>query len=398
MPVWGSYFLPNNKIINSYAPSHDFNFYLKYNEFINKFITKWMGTFATDERAVVLSLSNNKNIDDSMVDILIPVLPVICYLNLSATSLTDAGLTKLTDAISKNGIGRLKCIDVSEIKVSDAVVKKLKDTIKQAAAAWEKKNKGAKYRLEEGGVIYRKPMTIQEPGKKPAVTPVGAPAIVSADASEPIPATIVENPVPAVESVVTPDVTTEIVAPIAVEPDSTVTPAQEMAPTPSEAPESEGVPATVAPIPTADSTTEAVASDAAEPVVAATVPTEAPEANAAAPKKKVHHVAHAPKVAPATTDASVAVATTPIATTEPTAAPEASVATPKKKNHVGHGTHAPKAAPATATEPTAVATEPTTAVTEVSAVAPKGKGAHHAAHSSKAQAPVAAAAEPIPAQ
>ena len=121
------------------------------------FISKWSLQFKNDKKNVIWNLSENKNLDDSVIDAL--DCSSIYSLNLSGTSITDSGIAKISSILDANGIGNLVCIHLTSTKVTDAGVASLKTSIQKAVEVWKTTHLGQEYNLQgtdNSGVIYEK--------------------------------------------------------------------------------------------------------------------------------------------------------------------------------------------------------------------------------------------------
>jgi hypothetical protein len=109
---------------------------------------EFINTASANDRSVVLNLSNNPGIGDGLlagVD-----LRCIVYLNLSHTSITDAGIANLISIIQSGGLNKLICINLSDTKVTPNGVESLRQAMRSAvdSAQITGKLKG------KDGVIY----------------------------------------------------------------------------------------------------------------------------------------------------------------------------------------------------------------------------------------------------
>ena len=126
-----------------------------------EFIAKWSAEFKKANKTVIWNLSDNKNLDDNVIDAL--DLPSIYSLNLTGTSVTDAGLTKIAALLETNGIGKLVCITLSDTKVTDAGVTSLRAAMQKAVEVWKTKNPGKEFKLQgtdNSGVIFENTPTL----------------------------------------------------------------------------------------------------------------------------------------------------------------------------------------------------------------------------------------------
>ena len=134
----------------------------------NEFVAKWAGEFAKDKKTVIWNLSDNPNLDDGVIDSL--DLPSIRSLNLSGTSVSDAGITKIGAMLEANGIGQLVCVHLSGTKVTEAGVAALKNSTQKAVEVWKAKNPGKNYELKgqnNSGVEFEKiPTFPKHPGPR----------------------------------------------------------------------------------------------------------------------------------------------------------------------------------------------------------------------------------------
>jgi hypothetical protein len=120
-------------------------------------IGKLMQQFKKDGKIVVLSLSNNVNLGDECIDVILPYLDSVCSLNLSGTKVTDAGLSKIISHIGTDGIGHLRHITISGADVTLAGVTELRTSMQNAMSMSGNDQKGQVYALKgESGVTYRK--------------------------------------------------------------------------------------------------------------------------------------------------------------------------------------------------------------------------------------------------
>ena len=147
-----------------------------------EFVSKWAAQFKKDNKSVVWNLSNNKNLDDNVIDAL--DFSSVYSLNLSGTSVSDRGIAKISAILETKGIGKLVCIHLSGTKVTDAGVKSLKSSIQKALELWKTQNPGKEYKLQGeagSGVVFEKILAFpRENAKKtsePAVTETAVPAI-----------------------------------------------------------------------------------------------------------------------------------------------------------------------------------------------------------------------------
>lgn len=121
------------------------------------FVSKWAAQFKKDNKNVVWNLSDNKNLDDSVIDAL--DFASIYSLNLSGTSVSDSGIAKISAILETSGIGKLVCIHLSGTKVTDAGVTSLKSSIQKAVELWRMQNPGKEYKLQgtdNSGVVFEK--------------------------------------------------------------------------------------------------------------------------------------------------------------------------------------------------------------------------------------------------
>ena len=121
------------------------------------FLSKWAIQFKNDKKNVIWNLSENKNLDDSIIDAL--DFSSIYSLNLSGTSITDAGIAKIASILATNGIGNLVCIHLMSTKVTDAGIVSLKASLQKAVEVWKTQHSGQEYFLQgtdNSGVIYEK--------------------------------------------------------------------------------------------------------------------------------------------------------------------------------------------------------------------------------------------------
>ena len=120
-----------------------------------------------DKKTVIWNLSDNKNLDDSVVDAL--DFSSIYSLNLSGTSITDAGIARISATLETNGIGKLVCIHLSGSKVTDTGVASLKASMQKAVELWKTQNPGKDYKLQgadNSGVVFEKIPTLPNKGVK----------------------------------------------------------------------------------------------------------------------------------------------------------------------------------------------------------------------------------------
>ncbi len=133
----------------------------------SEFIQKWATQFKNDKKTVIWNLSDNKNLDDSVVDAL--DFSSIYSLNLSGTSITDAGIARISATLETNGIGKLVCIHLSGSKVTDTGVASLKASMQKAVELWKTQNPGKDYKLQgadNSGVVFEKIPTLPNKGVK----------------------------------------------------------------------------------------------------------------------------------------------------------------------------------------------------------------------------------------
>lgn len=149
-----------------------------------EFVSKWAAQFKKDNKSVVWNLSDNKNLDDNVIDAL--DFSSIYSLNLSGTSVSDTGVAKISAILETSGIGKLVCIHLSGSKVTDAGVNSLKSSIQKAVELWKTQNPGREYKLqgESGsGVVFEKIPEFPKARKRgnktaqPTVTENAVPAV-----------------------------------------------------------------------------------------------------------------------------------------------------------------------------------------------------------------------------
>jgi hypothetical protein len=122
------------------------------------FVTKWATIFQKDKKIVLLNLSENSSVDDSVIDALPAIFPKLYSLNLAYTNVTDIGISKIVALLETHGIGMLTCITLTGSKTSESGVASLKLAIQKAVELWKVKNPGKEYPLEgDGGIIFKKP-------------------------------------------------------------------------------------------------------------------------------------------------------------------------------------------------------------------------------------------------
>ncbi|MBQ2173575.1 MAG: hypothetical protein II453_00400 [Alphaproteobacteria bacterium] len=134
-----------------------------------EFVSKWAAQFKKDNKSVVWNLSDNKNLDDNVIDAL--DFSSVYSLNLSGTSVSDTGIAKISAILETSGIGKLVCIHLSGSKVTDAGVNSLKSSIQKAVELWKTQNPGREYKLQGetgSGVVFEKiPEFPKKRGHKP---------------------------------------------------------------------------------------------------------------------------------------------------------------------------------------------------------------------------------------
>ena len=150
------------------------------------FILKWATQFKNDKKVVIWNLSDNKNLDDTVVDAL--YFPSIYSLNLSGTSVTDAGIAKISAILETNGLGNLVCIHLSNSKVTDAGVAALKSSMQKAIEMWKAKNPGQERKLQgsdNSGVVFEKIPALPQRDPKQRKLPAQQPVMLGSVASSP---------------------------------------------------------------------------------------------------------------------------------------------------------------------------------------------------------------------
>ena len=183
-----------------------------------EFVSKWAAQFKKDNKSVVWNLSDNKNLDDNVIDAL--DFSSVYSLNLSGTSVSDTGIAKISAILETSGIGKLVCIHLSGSKVTDAGVNSLKSSIQKAVELWKTQNPGREYKLQGeagSGVVFEKiPEFPKKRGHKPpksatteATTDNAVPAVPAIPAmpetQEAVSPTLPETPASDAENA-TPDV------------------------------------------------------------------------------------------------------------------------------------------------------------------------------------------------
>ena len=151
-----------------------------------EFVSKWAAQFKKDNKSVVWNLSDNKNLDDNVIDAL--DFASVYSLNLSGTSVSDTGIAKISAILETSGIGKLVCIHLSGSKVTDAGVNSLKSSIQKAVEIWKTKNPGREYKLQgesNSGVVFEKIPEFPKAKKKVGQT---AEPIVAASTVPAVPA------------------------------------------------------------------------------------------------------------------------------------------------------------------------------------------------------------------
>lgn len=121
------------------------------------FVSKWAAQFKKDNKNVIWNLSDNKNLDDNVIDAL--DFSSVYSVNLSGTSVSDAGIARISAILETSGIGNLVCIHLSGSKVTDTGVNSLKSSIQKAVEIWKSKNPGKEYKLQgvdNSGVVFEK--------------------------------------------------------------------------------------------------------------------------------------------------------------------------------------------------------------------------------------------------
>ena len=154
-----------------------------------EFVSKWAAQFKKDNKSVIWNLSDNKNLDDNVIDAL--DFSSIYSLNLSGTSVSDAGIAKISAILETNGIGKLVCIHLSGSKCTDAGVKSLKSSIQKAVELWKTKNPGKEYKLQgeaASGVVFAKIPAFPEKSVKKTSKPAVPQPVVTENAVPAIPA------------------------------------------------------------------------------------------------------------------------------------------------------------------------------------------------------------------
>lgn len=132
-----------------------------------EFIAKWSAEFKKDKKTVLWNLSDNPNLNDSIIDS-IADLSNVCSLNFANTGITDTGIAKLSSLIETAGLKTISMINLSGTKVTDQAISTLRDAFKKALAAWQAANPGKTYAIEGDGVVFNKPFIPQEFKVKPA--------------------------------------------------------------------------------------------------------------------------------------------------------------------------------------------------------------------------------------
>lgn len=160
------------------------------------FIGKWSKIFSEDKKTVLWNLSDNKSLEDNVIDSI--DLSNMYSLNLSNTSITDLTVNKIISILNIQNTGKLVCVNLSGTKVSAAAVESLKAAFQKAKTDFESKNPGKTYDLEgdnNSGVIFNKlPGFLKQSTKIPVSKTESITAPVSAEE------TSVETQLPAVES------------------------------------------------------------------------------------------------------------------------------------------------------------------------------------------------------
>ena len=122
-----------------------------------EFVSKWATQFKKDNKSVIWNLSDNKNLDDNVIDAL--DFSSVYSLNLSGTSVSDTGIAKISAILETSGIGKLVCIHLSGTKVTDTGINSLKSSIQKAVELWKNQNPGKEYKLQGdagSGVVFEK--------------------------------------------------------------------------------------------------------------------------------------------------------------------------------------------------------------------------------------------------
>jgi hypothetical protein len=122
-----------------------------------EFVSKWATQFKKDNKSVIWNLSDNKNLDDNVIDAL--DFSSVYSLNLSGTSVSDTGIAKISAILETSGIGKLVCIHLSGTKVTDTGINSLKSSIQKAVELWKTQNPGKEYKLQGdagSGVVFEK--------------------------------------------------------------------------------------------------------------------------------------------------------------------------------------------------------------------------------------------------
>lgn len=130
------------------------------------FISKWAAQFKKDNKNVIWNLSDNKNLDDTVIDAL--DFSSVYSINLSGTSVSDTGIAKIVAILETSGIGNLVCIHLSGSKVTDAGVNSLKSSMQKAVENWKSRNPGKEYKLQgadNSGVVFEKIPDLVKKGK-----------------------------------------------------------------------------------------------------------------------------------------------------------------------------------------------------------------------------------------
>ncbi len=154
--------------------THSPNLYLNLSKtnVSKEFITKWASEFKNAKKIVLWNLSDNKTIDDTVLDSI--DMSSTYSLNLSNTLVTDVTITKIISTLETTGIGSLVCVNLSGANVTDSGVTSLKTAMQAAVTAWKTKNPGNEYILEgsdESGVIFEKLPAFPEAKKVTVPTP-----------------------------------------------------------------------------------------------------------------------------------------------------------------------------------------------------------------------------------
>ena len=131
------------------------------------FIAKWAEQFKKDKKTVIWNLSENKTLDDNVIDAL--DFPSIYSLNLSGTSVTDTGIAKISAILATSGIGNLVCIHLSGANVTDTGVASLKSAMQKANELWKTQNPGKDRKLQgtdNSGVVFEKIPDLKRKSRK----------------------------------------------------------------------------------------------------------------------------------------------------------------------------------------------------------------------------------------